>query len=143
MLSLATATYTAAEKIGMPECRINLAHCAVALSLAPKSVRAYKGLGAAYAALKEPGIAGLPIPFHLRNAPTKLMKEMGYGKDYKYNPDYLDGKVAQDYLPERLEGRMFLPDLDLGQSHDPDLGEEMCINEAAIEEDILLGPDGD
>jgi putative ATPase len=82
MLSLATAAYTAAERIGMPECRINLAHCAVALSLAPKSVRAYRGLNAAYAALKEPGIAGLPVPVHLRNAPTKLMKELGYGKEY-------------------------------------------------------------
>ncbi|KAK3068519.1 DNA-dependent ATPase mgs1 [Teratosphaeriaceae sp. CCFEE 6253] len=77
MLSLATATYSAAEKIGMPECRINLGHCAVALCLAPKSTRAYRGLTEAYAALREPGVAGLPVPVHLRNAPTKLMKQMG------------------------------------------------------------------
>jgi putative ATPase len=76
MITLATSTYTSCEKIGMPECRISLAHCTVALCLAPKSTRAYRGLNNAYAALKEPGVAGLPIPIHLRNAPTKLMKEL-------------------------------------------------------------------
>ncbi|KAL9112086.1 MAG: hypothetical protein Q9187_007825, partial [Circinaria calcarea] len=105
MLSLATAAHTAAEKIGMPEARINLAHATVALALAKKSTRAYRGLGNATAALNEPGVAGLPIPIHLRNAPTRLMKEMGYGKEYKYNPNYRDGKVAQDYLPEKLKGK--------------------------------------
>lgn len=124
MLSLATATYTACEKIGMPECRINLAHAVTALSLAPKSTRAYRGLGNATSALKEPGIAALPIPLHLRNAPTRLMKEMGYGAEYKYNPQYLDGKVRQDYLPEELRGRSFLEDLDLGIKVDPDLMDE-------------------
>lgn len=121
MLSLATATYSACEKIGLPECRINLAHCAVALSLAPKSTRAYRGLNNAMSALKEPGLAGLPIPIHLRNAPTRLMKEMGYGKEYKYNPKYVDGRVKQDYLPDQLLGRMFLEDRDLGTQIDPDL----------------------
>lgn len=125
MLSLATATYSACEKIGMPECRINLAHCAVALALAPKSTRAYRALNNAMAAIAEPGIAGLAIPFHLRNAPTRLMKELGYGKEYKYNPDYKDGKVVQTYLPEKLEGRKFLEDIDLGTLIDPDLVEEM------------------
>ena len=96
MLSLATAAYTAAEKIGMPECRINLAHATVAMALSKKSTRAYRGLGSAYAALTEPGVAGLPVPVHLRNAPTKLMKELGYGKEYKYNPNYKDGKVLQE-----------------------------------------------
>ncbi|KAF1823992.1 P-loop containing nucleoside triphosphate hydrolase protein [Dissoconium aciculare CBS 342.82] len=148
LLSLATATYTAAEKIGMPECRINLAHCAVALSLAPKSVRAYRGLNAAYAALKEPGVAGLPIPIHLRNAPTKLMKELGYGKEYKYNPDYVDGQVVQDYLPDKLEGRTFLGDADLGDKIDTELGREdeamsVVEGEGEREQEILLGPDGD
>lgn len=78
MLSLATAAYTAAEKIGMPEARINLAHATVALALSKKSTRAYRGLGNAMAALNEPGVAGLPVPVHLRNAPTRLMKELGY-----------------------------------------------------------------
>ena len=121
MLPLATAAYSAAEKIGMPECRINLGHCAVALALAPKSTRAYRALGNAMSAIAEPGIAGLPIPFHLRNAPTRLMKDLGYGKEYKYNPDYKDGRVAQTYIPEKLDGRKFLEDDDLGTLVDPDL----------------------
>lgn len=121
MLALATATYTAAEKIGLPEARINLAHCAVALAMSKKSTRAYRGLGNATAALQEPGIAGLPIPIHLRNAPTRLMKEMGYGKEYKYNPNYVDGVVKQEYLPEKLSGRTFLEDTDLGEEIDPDV----------------------
>lgn len=125
LLPLATAAYAACEKLGMPECRINLAHAAVALALAPKSTRAYRGLGAAMAALeREPGVAGLPVPVHLRNAPTRLMKELGYGKAYKYNPDYLDGKVVQEYLPEKMRGRTFLEDADLGSKVDADLGDE-------------------
>lgn len=146
MLSLATATYTAAEKIGMPECRINLAHCAVALALAPKSVRAYRGLHAAYAALKEPGVAGLPIPLHLRNAPTRLMKELGYGKAYKYNPNYVKGEVVQDYLPERLQNERFLGTLDLGEQVDEDLHEQAQdrdVGRLDPELEVLLGPDGD
>lgn len=123
MLPLATAAYTSAEKIGMPECRISLAHVAVALALAPKSTRAYRGLNRAMAALAEPGVAGLPIPIHLRNAPTRLMKELGYGKEYKYNPDYVDGRVKQEYLPDGLRGRKFLEDRDLGVLVDPELSE--------------------
>jgi len=124
MLSLATATYSACEKIGMPECRINLSHAVVALSLAPKSTRAYRALNAAEAALREPGIASLPIPLHLRNAPTRLMKEMGYSEGYKYNPDYLDGRVQQEYLPEGLRGRTFLEDTDLGTKIDEQLADD-------------------
>jgi putative ATPase len=119
MLSLAAGAYTAAEKIGMPECRIALAHCTVALCLAPKSTRAYRGLNNAFAALKEPGTASLPIPIHLRNAPTKLMKELGYGDQYKYNPNYKDGRVVQEYMPEQLKGRKFLEERDLGTEIDP------------------------
>ncbi|RYP61754.1 hypothetical protein DL770_009722 [Monosporascus sp. CRB-9-2] len=121
LLPLATAAYTAAQQIGMPEARIPLAHCAVALSLAPKSTRAYRGLNNAFAALREPGVAGLPVPPHLRNAPTRLMRELGYGREYKYNPNYRDGKVKQDYLPDALLGRRFLEDRDLGTEVDPDL----------------------
>ena len=121
MLPLATATYTAAEKIGLPEARINLAHATVAMALSKKSTRAYRGLNNAFTALQEPGLAGLPIPIHLRNAPTKLMKELGYGKEYKYNPDYVDGEVVQDYLPKKLRGRRFLEDHDLGTRIDRDL----------------------
>jgi len=120
MLSLATAAYTAAEKIGMPECRISLGHATVALALAPKSTRAYRSLNNAYAALREPGVASLPIPVHLRNAPTKLMKELGYGAEYKYNPNYRDGRVKQEYLPEGLKGRVFMEERDLGTVIDPE-----------------------
>ncbi|OQO07616.1 hypothetical protein B0A48_07313 [Cryoendolithus antarcticus] len=147
MLSLATAAYSAAEKIGMPECRINLAHCATALALAPKSIRSYSGLSAAYSALKEPGVAGLPIPLQMRNAPTKLMKNLGYGVDYKYNPSYVNGEVVQTYLPEKLVGRKFLGADDFGDKVDPDVksGEESSklVEPAEPEEDLLLNPDGD
>ncbi|CAN8103894.1 unnamed protein product [Discula destructiva] len=121
LLPLATATYTSVQQIGMPEARIPLGHCATALCLAPKSTRAYRGLNNAYAALREPGVAGLPVPVHLRNAPTRLMKEMGYGAEYKYNPNYKDGRVKQDYLPQSLLGRRFLETRDLGTEVDPDL----------------------
>jgi putative ATPase len=121
LLPLATATYTATQQIGMPEARIPLAHCAVALCLAPKSTRAYRGLNNALSALQEPGVAALPVPVHLRNAPTRLMREMGYGKEYKYPPNYKDGRVKQDYLPERLLGRRFLEERDLGTEVDPDV----------------------
>ena len=120
LLPLATATFTATQQIGMPEARIPLAHCAVALCLAPKSTRAYRALNSAFAALEEPGVAGLPVPLHLRNAPTRLMKELGYGKQYKYPPDYKDGKVEQQYMPDELVGRRFLEDRDLGLKIDPD-----------------------
>ncbi|KAI0203018.1 ATPase WRNIP1 [Astrocystis sublimbata] len=123
LLTLATSTFTATQQIGMPEARIPLAHCAVALALAPKSTRAYRGLNNAFAALREPGIAALPVPIHLRNAPTRLMRELGYGKEYKYNPNYKDGKVKQDYLPDDLVGRRFLEERDLGTEIDPELAE--------------------
>ncbi|KAF6817394.1 DNA-dependent ATPase MGS1 [Colletotrichum plurivorum] len=121
MLGLATSAYTAAQQIGMPEARIPLAHCAVALCLAPKSTRAYRGLNNAYAALREPGVAALPVPLHLRNAPTRLMREMGYGAEYKYPPNYREGRVRQEYLPDELIGRRFLEERDLGTEVDPDL----------------------
>ncbi|GIK03245.1 hypothetical protein Aspvir_007314 [Aspergillus viridinutans] len=121
MLSLAIATHSAVEKIGLPEARINLAHATVAMALSKKSTRVYRGLNNTFAALEEPGLAGLPVPIHLRNAPTRLMKELEYGKEYKYNPNYLDGQVVQDYLPEKLLGRKFLEDRDLGTAIDPDL----------------------
>ncbi|KAJ5184003.1 DNA polymerase III clamp loader complex gamma/delta/delta subunit C-terminal [Penicillium capsulatum] len=121
MLTLAISTHAAVEKIGLPEARINLAHATVAMALSKKSTRSYRALNNAFAALNEPGVASLPIPLHIRNAPTKLMKELDYGKNYKYNPNYVDGRVKQDYLPEPLLGRTFLEDLDLGTQRDPDL----------------------
>lgn len=141
MLALATATYEACEKIGMPECRINLAHCVTALSLAKKSTRAYRALNAAMQVLKEPGMAALPIPHHIRNAPTRLMKEMGYGEGYKYNPEYLHGRVKQEYLPEALRGRSFLDAQDFGSKRDPDLEAELTADED--EDDDELRPEVD
>ena len=121
LLPLATATYTATQQIGMPEARIPLAHCTVALCLAPKSTRAYRGLNNAFSALREPGVASLPVPLHLRNAPTRLMREMGYGAEYKYPPNYKEGRVRQEYLPSELVGRRFLEERDLGTEVDPDV----------------------
>lgn len=121
MLTLAISTHSAVEKIGLPEARINLAHATVAMALSKKSTRSYRALNNAFSALNEPGVASLPIPLHIRNAPTKLMKELDYGKNYKYNPNYVDGRVKQDYLPEELLGREFLEDLDLGTQRDPEL----------------------
>lgn len=97
MLPLAIATMQAVQQIGLPEARINLAHCAVALAEAKKSTRAYRGLNGVMALLeRDPVASGAPVPIHLRNAPTKLMKELGYGESYKYNPDYVDGEVLQE-----------------------------------------------
>ncbi|KAF3046140.1 hypothetical protein E8E12_011327 [Didymella heteroderae] len=135
MLALATATYDACERIGMPECRINLAHCVTALSLSKKSTRAYRALKEAESVLREPGMAALPIPKHIRNAPTRLMKEMGYGEGYKYNPEYQNGRVKQEYLPEELRGRRFLDDTDFGNKRDPDLDAELTADEDEEDEE--------
>ncbi|KAL8950189.1 MAG: hypothetical protein Q9222_003767 [Ikaeria aurantiellina] len=124
LLPLATATYTACEKLGMPECRINLAHCVSALALSKKSTRSYRGLRNAEAVMEEPGMAGLSVPLHLRNAPTRLLKEIGAGAGYKYNPGFREGKVKQEYLPEGLKGRVFLEEDDLGNEIDADLEAE-------------------
>lgn len=121
LLDAAEAAYTATQQLGMPEARIPLAHACVALCLAPKSTRAYRALNAAYDALREPGIASLPVPLHLRNAPTRLLREMGCGAEYKYPPNYRDGRVRQEYMPDGMIGRRFLEDRDLGTETDPDL----------------------
>jgi putative ATPase len=142
MLSLATAAHTAVEKVGLPEARINLAHCAVALALAPKSTRSYRGLAAAMHAVgKEEGVMGLKVPPHLCNAPTRLLKDMGVGKGYKYNPDYVGGRVKQEYLPPELEGRVFLEDDNLPGSKGVDEDLEIWEREevlAAEEERVGL-----
>lgn len=82
----AMATHAACQTVGMPECRINLAHCVARLAEARKSTRAYEAYGRAEeAAKKDPGA---PVPLHLRNAPTGLMKGLGYGREYKYDPGF-------------------------------------------------------
>ena len=116
----------------------------MALALAPKSTRSYRGLRSAEEALEEPGVAGLPVPVYLRNAPTRLMKEMGYGREYKYPPDYEGGRVRQEYLPEGLGGRRFLSESDLGSKIDGDLEEEGQEEEMGNGRDEIWekGPEG-
>ncbi|THH03202.1 hypothetical protein EW145_g6445 [Phellinidium pouzarii] len=104
-LPLAMATYQACQVIGMPECRINLAHLVSYLSEAPKSTRAYMGYKRAEIAAAQN--MTLPVPLHLRNAPTKLMAQLGYAEGYRYNPDYAH-PVHNQYLPTDLKGEVFL-----------------------------------
>ncbi|MBD5199060.1 MAG: replication-associated recombination protein A [Bacteroidales bacterium] len=104
-LLLANTTFDVIKKIGMPEGRIPLAECVVYLATSPKSNSAYLSIDAA---LEEVGRSGdLPVPLHLRNAPTSLMKELGYGADYKYSHNYPGHFVAQQFLPDGLTGHRF------------------------------------
>ncbi len=98
----ANAAYDAVHKIGMPECTVHLAQAVVYCAKSKKSNALYRAYGRAAADARETSHRGVPL--HLRNAPTKLMKNIGYGKDYKYNPDY-EGVVEQEYLPDELRGR--------------------------------------
>ncbi len=102
-LLLANATFDAVHKIGFPEARIPLAECAVYLALSQKSNSTYVGLDRAMKLVEETG--NLPVPLHLRNAPTGLMKEMGYGRDYKYAHDYPGNFVIQQFMPDELGHR--------------------------------------
>jgi len=109
-LLLANATFDAVSKIGYPECRINLSQCACYLACSAKSNATYMALANAQAAVKQWG--DLPVPLHIRNAPTKLMKNLGYGDGYKYAHDFggntaLGGFAEQEYLPQGLEGTRF------------------------------------
>ena len=90
----------------MPEARIVLGHAASFLALCRKSNAAYRGIDAALAEVRDSGTLGVPL--HLRNAPTALMRNQGYGKGYRYPHDHADGAASQSYLPEPLEGRRFL-----------------------------------
>lgn len=104
-LLLANAAFDAIHKIGWPEGRIPLAQCAVYLANSPKSNTAYMAIDRALAKVRETG--DLPVPLHLRNAPTKLMKELGYGQSYKYPHDYPGNWVEQQYLPDAMVGQRF------------------------------------
>lgn len=103
-LMLATATYEACAKTGLPECGVNLAHCAIYLAKSPKNIVAYQAYERAKAEVERSG--NLPVPLYLRNAPTKLMKELDYSKGYKYTP--LEDDSGQEYLPEKLKGKKFV-----------------------------------
>jgi putative ATPase len=112
-LPLAVSCAEAVEKIGMPEGFIPLAETAVYLALAPKSNSAYAAYLAAKKELMQSGVK--PVPLHLRNPSTRLQREWGFGKGYKYPHAYPDAWVDQDYLPEELVGRQFYAAKDQGQ----------------------------
>lgn len=103
-LLLATTTMDAIRMIGMPEARIILSQCAIYLATSPKSNSAYLAIDAALALVKQTG--SLPVPLHLRNAPTKLMKDLNYGSGYQYAHDFAGNFVQQDNLPETLDGTL-------------------------------------
>lgn len=102
---LANNTFQAVTTIGYPEARILLSQCAIYLASSPKSNASYMAINKAQQVVKQMG--DLPVPIHLRNAPTQLMKELGYGKDYLYSHDYPQNFAFQDYLPEELQGKTF------------------------------------
>ena len=104
-LLLANACFDAVTKLGYPECRITLSQCAVYLASSSKSNSTYAALGAAQQMIKQTG--DLPVPLHIRNAPTKLMKEMGYSDGYKYVHNYQGNFVEQEFLPDALRGIKF------------------------------------
>ncbi|HAZ04955.1 MAG TPA: AAA family ATPase [Marinilabiliales bacterium] len=104
-LLLAQSTFDAVHKIGMPESRIILSECTIYLATSPKSNSAYSAIDAAIALVKSAG--DLPVPLHIRNAPTKLMKDLGYGKDYKYAHSYDNNFVEQEFLPKEIKNERF------------------------------------
>lgn len=106
-LPQAVAAYEACQRIGMPECELNLAQAAVYLAKSKKSNALYVAYGQVKDDIRK--FPNEPVPLHLRNAPTKLMRGLGYGQDYKYTPDYKTEEAAsQEYLPERLKDRKYL-----------------------------------
>jgi putative ATPase len=111
-LGVALNAMEAFRFLGAPEGELALAQAAVYLATSPKSNSIYSAYGKVKGAIKASG--ALPVPFHIRNAPTGLMTELGYGKDYKYSHDYEDAYIPQDYLPEKLEGRTYYVPTDRG-----------------------------
>ena len=111
-LMLTMAAQQAFHFIGPPEGELALAQAAVYLATAPKSNSLYKGFGQTKDLINKTGY--LPVPLHIRNAPTKLMKELEYGKGYKYAHDYEDAFVPQEYLPEKLQGQVLYEPTDAG-----------------------------
>jgi putative ATPase len=102
-LLLAQSTFDAVHKIGYPEARIILSQCVIYLATSAKSNSAYLAIDEAIALVKSTG--DLPVPLHLRNAPTKLMKELGYAKDYKYAHSFENNFAEQDFLPKKIKNR--------------------------------------
>ena len=98
---MANNTFQAVATIGYPESRIILSQCAIYLATSPKSNASYLAIGTAQQLVKQTG--DLPVPIHLRNAPTKLMKELGYGDEYKYSHDYTNNFAEQEFLPDAIK----------------------------------------
>lgn len=111
-LVVAVSAMQAFQLIGLPEGELILAQAAVYLATAPKSNALYVAYGRVRETVSQTG--SLPVPLHIRNAPTKLMRELGYGRDYKYAHDYDNAFVTQDYLPEALRGTLFYTPTDRG-----------------------------
>ena len=105
-LQMAIAAQQAFQTVGMPEGRIILGQAVVYMATAPKSNASYLGIDTALAEVRKSG--PLPVPLHVRNAPTNLMKELGYGKGYQYAHDYEEGYAGQPCLPDRLAGTNLL-----------------------------------
>ncbi|MGD8307493.1 MAG: replication-associated recombination protein A [Ignavibacteria bacterium] len=112
-LVLAEAAFEAVHKIGMPEARIILAQCVTYLASCPKSNASYMGIEKAEEEVRNNSL--YPVPLHLRNAPTKLMKDIGYGKEYKYAHDHKNNFINENYFPDELEGEQFYFPTDNGQ----------------------------
>ena len=104
-LLLANATFDTIHKIGWPEGRIPLAECVIYLATSPKSNSAYMAINTALQYVEQTG--NMPVPLHLRNAPTKLMEQMGYGCGYKYAHDYPGNFVRQKFMPEKSGNPQF------------------------------------
>ncbi len=104
-LVMANATFDAVNKIGYPEANIILSQCVTYLAASPKSNAAVVAIGEALSAVKKYG--DLPVPLHIRNAPTKLMKKMGYGENYEYSHSYNNNFSPQEYLPKEIAGTKF------------------------------------
>ncbi|MBW1794531.1 MAG: replication-associated recombination protein A [Deltaproteobacteria bacterium] len=111
-LSVTVSAVQAFQFVGLPEGDLALAQAAVYLATAPKSNALYAGYGRVKQAISQTGT--LPAPLHIRNAPTRLMKDLGYGKDYKYAHDFGDAYVPQEHLPEKLRGQVYYEPRDRG-----------------------------
>jgi putative ATPase len=118
-LTLATSCFTAVDYIGMPEARIVLSQTATYLACCPKSNASYAAIDQAMSDVRN--MPDEPVPLHLRNAPTKLMENLGYGKEYKYSHNYNQHFVEQQYLPDNLKKKIYY--------HPTDIGEEKSIRE--------------
>ncbi len=112
-LTMATSAFTAIDYIGMPEAQLVLAQAATYLASAPKSNASYRAIMSAKEDVELTGELGVPL--HLRNAPTKLMKSLDYGKEYKYSHDYEGHFTEQQYLPEELKDKVYYKPTGIGE----------------------------